>query len=245
MRVGGEWLVGAAGGGGVRVGGGAVTQAELWAQWPVSERLRLRAGWASSAPCAAAASPRPYAPVPQLRLRDAPAMKTVTLRPGKERSLSSATPGSSRAPSPGRRRCGRDRAGGVGRRPVPGLGGLQPQSQIRLRAWSFDEASASTRPSSSAASPARGDARAAADRATRAPGPRRGRRPARPDRGPLRRHPGGAVHQRRRRALEGRDRRRAAGRHRPTRLYERSDAQAREWEGPCRPAGCAARATRR
>jgi hypothetical protein len=30
------------------------------------------------------------------------------------------------------------------------------------------------------------------------------------------------------------------------RLYERSDAQAREWEGcPCRPAGCAARATRR
>lgn len=44
MRVGGEWLVGAAGGGGVRVGGGAVTQAELWAQWPVSERLRLRAG---------------------------------------------------------------------------------------------------------------------------------------------------------------------------------------------------------
>lgn len=44
MRVGGEWLVGAAGGGGVRVGGGAVTQAELWAQWPVSDRLRLRAG---------------------------------------------------------------------------------------------------------------------------------------------------------------------------------------------------------
>lgn len=44
MRVGAEWLVGAAGGGGVKVGGGAVTQAELWAQWPVSERLRLRAG---------------------------------------------------------------------------------------------------------------------------------------------------------------------------------------------------------
>ena len=44
MRVGAEWLVGAAGGGGVQVGGGAVTQAELWAQWPVSERLRLRAG---------------------------------------------------------------------------------------------------------------------------------------------------------------------------------------------------------
>lgn len=44
LRVGGEWLVGAAGGGGVQVGGGAVTQAELWAQWPVSERLRLRAG---------------------------------------------------------------------------------------------------------------------------------------------------------------------------------------------------------
>ncbi|PZP33920.1 MAG: hypothetical protein DI603_07520 [Roseateles depolymerans] len=44
-RVGAEWLVGAAGGGGVQVGGGAVTQAELWAQWPLSERLRLRAGF--------------------------------------------------------------------------------------------------------------------------------------------------------------------------------------------------------
>lgn len=44
LRVGAEWLVGAAGGGGVRVGGGAVTQAELWAQLPVGERLRLRAG---------------------------------------------------------------------------------------------------------------------------------------------------------------------------------------------------------
>lgn len=44
LRLGAEWLVGAAGGGGVLVGGGAVTQAELWAQWPVSERLRLRAG---------------------------------------------------------------------------------------------------------------------------------------------------------------------------------------------------------
>lgn len=28
----------------MKVGGGAVTQAELWAQWPVSERLRLRGG---------------------------------------------------------------------------------------------------------------------------------------------------------------------------------------------------------
>jgi hypothetical protein len=44
MRVGAELLVGAAGGGGVKVGGGAVTQAELWAQWPVGDRLRLRAG---------------------------------------------------------------------------------------------------------------------------------------------------------------------------------------------------------
>jgi hypothetical protein len=44
MRVGAEWLVGAAGGGGVRVGGGAVTQAEVWAQWELAERLRLRAG---------------------------------------------------------------------------------------------------------------------------------------------------------------------------------------------------------
>ncbi len=44
VRLGAEWLVGAAGGGGVRVGGGAVTQAELWALWPVSERLWLRGG---------------------------------------------------------------------------------------------------------------------------------------------------------------------------------------------------------
>lgn len=44
LRVGAEVLVGAAGGGGVKVGGGAVTQAEAWAQWAVSERLRLRAG---------------------------------------------------------------------------------------------------------------------------------------------------------------------------------------------------------
>ena len=44
VRFGAEWLVGAAGGGGVAVGGGAVTQAELWAQWKLAERLRLRAG---------------------------------------------------------------------------------------------------------------------------------------------------------------------------------------------------------
>lgn len=43
-RFGAEWLVGAAGGGGVAVGGGAVTQAEVWAQWQLAERLRLRAG---------------------------------------------------------------------------------------------------------------------------------------------------------------------------------------------------------
>lgn len=44
LRFGAEWLVGAAGGGGVAVGGGAVTQAEAWAQWQLAERLRLRAG---------------------------------------------------------------------------------------------------------------------------------------------------------------------------------------------------------
>jgi hypothetical protein len=44
LRLGAEWLVGAAGGGGIKVGGGAVTQAELWAQWQPAERLRLRAG---------------------------------------------------------------------------------------------------------------------------------------------------------------------------------------------------------
>ncbi|MEO3690004.1 hypothetical protein [Roseateles paludis] len=44
LRVGAEALVGAAGGGGVQVGGGAVMQAEAWAEWRPDERLRLRAG---------------------------------------------------------------------------------------------------------------------------------------------------------------------------------------------------------
>ncbi len=44
LRVGAEALVGAAGGGGVQVGGGAVMQAEAWAEWQLDERLRLRAG---------------------------------------------------------------------------------------------------------------------------------------------------------------------------------------------------------
>lgn len=43
-RLGAELLVGAAGGGGIKVGGGAVGQAEVWAQWQLAERLRLRAG---------------------------------------------------------------------------------------------------------------------------------------------------------------------------------------------------------
>ncbi|MDC8784637.1 hypothetical protein [Roseateles koreensis] len=42
-RLGAELLAGAAGGGGVMVGGGAVGQGELWAQWE-GERLRLRGG---------------------------------------------------------------------------------------------------------------------------------------------------------------------------------------------------------
>ena len=42
-RVGAEALVGAAGGGGVDVSGGAVAQGQMWAQWQ-GERLRLRAG---------------------------------------------------------------------------------------------------------------------------------------------------------------------------------------------------------
>ncbi|WP_343633866.1 hypothetical protein [Roseateles sp.] len=47
VRVGAEALVGAAGGGGVSVGGGAVTQGELWAQWEgtgQSDRLRVKLG---------------------------------------------------------------------------------------------------------------------------------------------------------------------------------------------------------
>ena len=43
LRFGAEALVGAAGGGGVDVNGGAVAQAEAWAQWE-TERLRLRIG---------------------------------------------------------------------------------------------------------------------------------------------------------------------------------------------------------
>ena len=77
-------------------------------------------------------------------------------------------------------------------------------------------------------------ARAPADRQRRrAPGPRRGRRPAGPDRRPLRRHAGGAVPVGRRRALEGR--RSPTRCCRPpgcTRLYERTDASARERRRP-------------
>jgi hypothetical protein len=45
-RVGAELLVGAAGGGGIAVSGGAVAQAEAWAQWDFGsqDRVRLRAG---------------------------------------------------------------------------------------------------------------------------------------------------------------------------------------------------------
>ena len=46
LRFGAEALVGAAGGGGVQVGGGAVSQGELWAQWEggSQDRLRVRVG---------------------------------------------------------------------------------------------------------------------------------------------------------------------------------------------------------
>lgn len=44
LRLGAEGLLGAAGGGGVAVGGGAVAQLEVWAQWAVTDGLRLRAG---------------------------------------------------------------------------------------------------------------------------------------------------------------------------------------------------------
>ena len=46
IRFGAEALVGAAGGGGVQVGGGAVSQGELWAQWEggSQDRLRVRLG---------------------------------------------------------------------------------------------------------------------------------------------------------------------------------------------------------
>jgi site-specific recombinase XerC len=59
----------------------------------------------------------------------------------------------------GRRRPRRDRARGIARRRVPGLGGVQPGSRIRARCWSFVPTSASTRPSSSAGVRARRPAR--------------------------------------------------------------------------------------
>lgn len=44
LRVGIEALVGAGGGGGVALGGGALMQGEAWAEWQGADRLRLRLG---------------------------------------------------------------------------------------------------------------------------------------------------------------------------------------------------------
>ena len=44
FRVGAEWLVGAAGGGGVQTAGGAITQAVLWTGWSPSATQEWRAG---------------------------------------------------------------------------------------------------------------------------------------------------------------------------------------------------------
>jgi 23S rRNA (cytosine1962-C5)-methyltransferase len=72
---------------------------------------------------------------------------------------------------------------------------FSPASRIRARVWSFDENSASTqlfpRPVRRRHA-VRGSVSTSA--ATDAPGPWRIRRPAGPDRGPLWRHAGGAVH---------------------------------------------------
>jgi hypothetical protein len=68
-------------------------------------------------------------------------MKTIRLRDGKERSLLRRHPWVfAGSVDKGKRRCRRDGARGSRRRPLPRLGRLQPASQIRVRAWSFDEA---------------------------------------------------------------------------------------------------------
>jgi integrase/recombinase XerC len=90
---------------------------------------------------------------------------------------------------PRQRRRRRDRAGGVARRPLPGLGRVQPESQIRVRAWSFDEAERIDAAFfARRMQPPWRCARACHRQQRRAPGARRGRRPARPGGRPLRRH---------------------------------------------------------
>ncbi len=139
-------------------------------------------------------------------------MKTIRLKEGKERSLLRRHPWIfDSAIARGGADAGRDGAGRVARRRVPGLGGVQPGSRIRARVWSFDEAQridaaflgSVLRTRNPGALPFRHSQR------RHAAGARRVRRPAGPDRRSLRRHAGGAVPGRRRRALEAGARRRA------------------------------------
>ncbi|MVT27951.1 hypothetical protein GO496_02200 [Acidovorax citrulli] len=171
-------------------------------------------------------------------------MKTIRLRPGKERSPP-APPSLifESAIAKGGGDGGRNRAGGVGGRPLPGLGRVQPGiahpcPRLELRRGAAHRPRVLRR-----------------GRGARGPGTERFaiesdgvawcmggiRRPARPGRGPLRRHPGGAVHQRRHRALEGRPRRCPAEGHRPAdslRTFRRQRAPA---GGPGARHGLAAR----
>ena len=141
-------------------------------------------------------------------------MKSVRLRPGKERSALRRHPWIFEGSVAG----GKADAGetvrvedSTGR--FLAWAAYSPLSSIRLRAWSFDEGERIDAAFFARRIGARGRrARALADRERRrAPDPRRGRRPARADRRSLRRPAVGAIPLRRRRALEGDDRRCIAG----------------------------------
>ena len=59
FRVGAEWLVGAAGGGGVQTSGGAITQAVLWTGWSPSPTQEWRAGIGAARPLRGGSSGSP------------------------------------------------------------------------------------------------------------------------------------------------------------------------------------------
>ena len=133
-------------------------------------------------------------------------MKTLRLRPARNARCCAAIRGSSKAASPS----GKADSGETVR--VEDHEGrflawaaYSPLSSIRARAWSFDESERIDAAFFARRIARRGrDARAAADRERRrAPDPRRGRRPAGPDRRSLRRHAVGAVPVGGCRALEG------------------------------------------
>ena len=146
----------------------------------------------------------------------------------------------------GRRRRRRDGARGGRRRPLPGLGRVQPElddpgARLELRRGRAHRRGVLRAPHRRRG----GAARAPADRQRRrAPGPRRGRRPAGVDRRPLCRHAVGAVPVGRHRALEGDDRRCACWPPPAARGCTSAPTPACAASKACRrsPAGCAATA---